>query len=272
MNRFHVFVFFCALGVIPARAEEGAVLQPHRAVYDLSLAAGKGRNTLSSATGKISYEFTGSRCEGYSTKIRFLTALQSQGGMSQLSDMTSATFETGDGKELRFVTSEKSNGNLTNAANGIARMQADGKTSVTITKPGKDSFTLSAGILFPAQHSLKLLNTAKSGDNVFRADMYDGSAGGKKVYATTGIIGKNVRDEIPATSPAASLAKMPRYRISLSFFDASPNQAGEQAALYDNFSLMFDNGITYSWRLNYPDFSFDAKLVSLEVLPISVCK
>jgi hypothetical protein len=286
MSRPQIFLAFCILVALVAlfalpqnrvglpqnQADETLILQPHRAVYDISLGASRGRNSLSSATGKLTYEFTGNRCDGYSTKTRFLTGLESQDGTTQITDMTSATFESGDGKDMRFVTAAKSNGKVTDAADGVAQMAEDGILEVTINKPKKDIHAFTKGILFPAQHTLKLLNTAKSGEAVFRADLFDGSEGGKKAYATTGIIGKNMQEEIPADSPAAKLAKLTRYKISLSFFDPKDDHTSEQISLYDINSVMFDNGVTYSMQLNYPDFSIEAKLEWLEVLPVGECK
>lgn len=276
MSRLHFFLAFCALFAIFAMLQgcgnKAVVLQPHIAVYNLSLTAGRGRNSISSATGKLSYGFDGNRCEGYSTKSRFTTALQSQDGTTTVTDMTSASFESGDGKEMHFVTISKSNGKLTDAADGVARIEDDGTLKVTVNEPKKNNLTFDAGLLFPAQHSLKLLDTARSGEPVFRADLFDGSESGKKAYATTGIIGKNVHGEIPADDPAAKLAKLPRYKISLSFFDSAADYTGEQIALYDISSVMFDNGVTYSMVMNYPEFSIEAKLESLELLPVRECK
>jgi hypothetical protein len=173
---------------------------------------------------------------------------------------------------MNFVTISKSNGRLTDAADGVAHMLNDDTLKVTVNKPKKDNFDFGANILFPAQHTLKLLGAARSDDNVFRADLFDGSEGGKKVYATTGIIGKNMHGEIPANSPAAKIAKLPRYKISLSFFEPVADHTGEQMELYDIASIMFDNGVTYSMQMNYPDFSIEAKLESLELLPMGECK
>ena len=268
ISLFYALLPFLAVWAVQA---DDIKLQPHRAAYEITLGAAKTRNSLSSATGKLTYEFIGDACEGYSTKTHFLTALQSQEGSTQTTDITSTTFESGDGREIRFLTAAKSNDKITNSADGTARRQDDDTLKVSLNLPKKQVLSFGPGALFPSQHSLALLKTARSDENIFRADLFDGTEGAKKVYATTGIIGK-ARDEVAPDHPAASLAKLPRYKIALSFFGPEADRSGEQTEMYNVASVLFDNGVTYSLRLNYPEFSFEARMISLELLPAGNCK
>jgi hypothetical protein len=268
-------IVFCSLAVFlqPQQSIAAGALHllPHRAVYEISLAQGGGRNSLISAGGKLSYEFTGNACEGYSTKTRFLTNLQSHDGATQVTDMTSATFESGDGKEMRFLTASKLNGKLSDFADGMAQIADDGALKVMLKKPKKESLSFGSGILFPSQHTLALLDNARKGESVVRADLFDGSESGKKFYATTAILGKEISGAIPTDHPAARFQKTARYPIALSFFDQPSSKAGEQIELYTIHSVMFENGVTYAMRLDYPEFSFEAKMILLQTLPESAC-
>ncbi|MES2906255.1 MAG: cell envelope integrity EipB family protein [Pseudomonadota bacterium] len=258
--------------ILPAHAAEPIKLQPHRAVYDISLTTGKGRNNLTAASGQLSYEFSGNACEGYSTKTAFTTALQAQDGKALISEMRSASFEGVDSKDFTFVTSSKSNGKLDSEADGAAKRNDDGALMLQLNKPQKEKVEFGKNVLLPAQHTLELIRAAKEQQNVLQADFFDGSESGKKLYATTAIIGKEVALPIPNEHPTfAQFAKTPRYPISISFYDKQQDKAGEQLPLYDLHATMFDNGVTYKLRLDYPDFSLEASMKSLELLPAGTC-
>ncbi len=47
-----------------------ATLQAHRAFYDLEVKRLDAGNNISSVTGKLAYEITGSACEGYAINYR----------------------------------------------------------------------------------------------------------------------------------------------------------------------------------------------------------
>lgn len=53
---------------VPAFA--APVLQPHRAVYDISLNKANERSGITGISGRMVYEFDGSQCDGYTVKFR----------------------------------------------------------------------------------------------------------------------------------------------------------------------------------------------------------
>ena len=75
-------------------------LAPHRVVYDLSLAKATGTRGVENARGRIAFDFLGDNCEGYALTYRQVTVLESGEVGSKTSDMRTATFEAGDGREL----------------------------------------------------------------------------------------------------------------------------------------------------------------------------
>ncbi len=267
-------LFFIFLGLVPAMPASAMQLLPHRAIYDISLVMGKGRNSLIAASGHLTYEFTGNECEGYSTKTRFVSALRSQDGSQMFNDIKSATFEKPDGEQFRFITRTSSNGKVSEEANGVAEYDAQGKLHVAIDRPKRLLRQFETGSAFPVMHMKRLLEAARKRETIARVDLFDGTAGGQKIYATAAVIGNPIDTPIPEGHPAAhaSFAQLARYPISLSFFDQATDHSGEQTALYDTYAIMFDNGVTYEIRLDYAQFSFAAEMKSLEVLPSGECK
>ena len=77
-------------------------LADHRATYNVTLYKSTGTKSPTAARGRVSYEFTGSACDGYSQVFRQVTQLQPAEGTTRLSDMRSATFEDPEGKNFSF--------------------------------------------------------------------------------------------------------------------------------------------------------------------------
>src|SRR6478752_2136149 len=89
-----------------AAAAEGMALAPHRAVYEMALAASRGGSGVTQVMGRMVYELTGSACEGYTQNMRFVTQMVNQGGTTMLTDLRSTSWEEGNGKRFRFNSSQ----------------------------------------------------------------------------------------------------------------------------------------------------------------------
>ena len=72
------------------------------------------------------------------------------------------------------------------------RAAPDEEVTVKLSQPSRAELDLSGPILFPTQHSFKLIENALEGRAVFQAKIYDGSERGRKVYETTAFIGTKV--------------------------------------------------------------------------------
>src|SRR5215475_7400318 len=76
-----------------ARAEEAdIVLVPHRAVYEFSLSKSQAHSTVLAVFGRMVYELTGSPCEGYTEKLRFVTQMTNTDGEQAIADLQSSTW------------------------------------------------------------------------------------------------------------------------------------------------------------------------------------
>ena len=91
----------------PARAEGGASLASHRAVYELTLDKATGSKAPAQARGRIAFDFSAT-CEGYVQNFRQITELAAgRRRDASLSDMSSATFESLDATDFRFKVETK---------------------------------------------------------------------------------------------------------------------------------------------------------------------
>ena len=253
-------------------AEGGrAVAMPlvnHRAVYRVTLLTSTGSKSPTGAQGRVSYEFTGSRCEGYSQNFRQITELQPAEGATRLSDMRSATFEDAEEKNFSFnVTTSVDNGS-NETIDGRASKKQDA-LAIQISKPARETRDVDQSVLFPTEHLERILAAARAGEHLLGVKVFDGSDDGKKVFDTMTILGK------PIVAPAvdngidpALLANLRRWPVSISYFEEGKKDG------VPSYTLAFDlyeNGVSRALRFDYGDFVLAGQMTNLELLPAHPC-
>ncbi len=252
----------------PAGAS-GSALAPHRAVYDLTLLRSTGLKAPTGAHGRINYDFSGSSCEGYVANFRQMVELDPPEGPQRLTDMRSATFEDGDGKNFRFQIATRIDGELSENIDGSVARTSDGALAVKLQRPKSTSFDLDSGILFPTEHIKHILAAAKVQDTTLEAKVFDGSETGEKVYDTLTVIGHPL--DLPAAEQAAqneALKGMARWPVAISYFD--PEKKDGTPSYVMSFDL-YENGIARALKIDYGDFILAGEMTSLEILRLPAC-
>jgi hypothetical protein len=247
-----------------AQADGIMPLAAHRAAYQISLAKSSGAQAPVSATGLIAYEFHGSTCEGYASSFRQVTELQRSEGDAISSDTKAITFEDGRAKNLRFHIDTTISTKDQPSIDGSATRSDGGGLSVDLAKPEKKVFDLGKDILFPTQHIERIIETAKSGDSVLEARVFDGSDTGEKLFDTLTVVGKEATGSAPDQDKADGLKGLRRWPVAISYFDAAKKDAPPEYVLSEN-------GVSGSLKLDYGQFSLNAQLTQLELLPSAPC-
>jgi EipB-like len=270
MKRFALAAAALALSSASAFAQM-VPLAPHRAAYELSLLSVRGKG-VSTATGRIAIEFTGSACDGWATTFRQATQIGDGEGQSRLSDMRSTTFESGDGKALRFKSESRVNDRVTRTTDGNAERASDGGLSIDLRDPKRTKIDVDGVAIFPTDHMLRLITAAKAGERILEVKVFDGSDGGEKVYDTMAIIGAQVPASgraVEEPSEKAGLKDMARWPVSISYFE--PGQ-GERTPVYVLSFDMFENGVSGALKLDFGDFALKGELKRLEMLKAAECR
>jgi len=267
----HALLVLAAALLIPAGANAGAGLAPHRAVYDLVLDKASDRSGITQLSGRMVYEFNGSACEGYTTNFRFVTKIDTTEA-SKLTDQQTTTFEDAGGKSFSFVTKSFVDQSLDKEVKGTATADPKG-LKVAIEKPDTQSVELSA-TQFPTQHLLELIDKAEKGETFYETNLFDGSEDADKVMTTTVIVGKQA--DVPANDPErpalAKLATEKVWPVDIAYFDTSDSN-GEEVPEYRISFKLHENGVTRDLMMDYGDFSMKGKLVNLQMLPtMATCK
>jgi hypothetical protein len=265
----------CALMPAPAASQAGIALSPHRAIYEMTLATTRGGSGVTAVSGRMVYELTGSACEGYTQNMRFVTQMTNQGGTAMITDLRSSSWEEGSGRRFKFSSSQFRDEKPTEATAGdAARANAD-DIKVELTKPAKKGLSLSARVYFPIQHSIALLQVAKEGKTAFRADLYDGSEKGEKVYDTVSFIGRRrppgTNQQLPRVKDADALDQLEAWPISIGYFEPSSDHS-DAVPVYELSFLFFENGVSRDLYIDYGEFAIRGELKEITFLAPSKCE
>lgn len=252
----------------------GVELMPHRAIYDMELGDAEDSSGISGLSGRMVYEFTGGACEGYSVSFRFVTELSNTEGGVRVTDLQTTSFEEGTGKGYQFLTKTFIDRQLAEETRGKAE-HTNGAVAIDLMKPSEKKVEIKNKALFPTQHLQALLAAASKGEQVFVADVFDGSETGEKVYYTTSIIGPEregpglAQDD--AQSAVAKLGKLPHWPVTVSYFEEENADSGEKTPVYQLGFLLYQNGVSRRLVLDYGEFKIRGHLVELEPLEPADC-
>ena len=259
-------VSFSALfwaGATTLAASQG--LASHRAVYDLTLNQIKEGGGVLDATGRIVLEIK-RECDGYVTRQRMLVDIQRQGGGGVVSDFNFSSWESLDGNQLRFTSSDTINGQVAEMFDGFAN--ANGTDNVvTFNDADKTKMDLPNDVMFPMTHTINVLDAARKGLPLLSARVFDGS-GMEGSQDSLTIISKKggQRSEIIQQSKMNGMRFWP---IQMSFFDLRERKDEPD---YNIHLQMYENGVGDNLTLNYQDFSLKGKLTKLDLLNDPDCK
>jgi envelope integrity protein B len=269
-------VAVCALAPAPAAAQGGIALAPHRAIYEMSLATTRGGSGVTAVSGRMVYELTGSACEGYTQNMRFVTQMVNQGGTAMITDLRSSSWEEGSGRRFRFNSTQFRDERPTEATAGdAARANAADDVKVELTKPAKKGLSLSARVYFPVQHSIALLQAAKEGKTTFRADLYDGSEKGDKVYDTVSVIGRlrppGTNKRLPRVKDVEALDQLRAWPVAIGYFEPGSDKI-DALPVYELSFLFFENGVSRKLFIDYGEFAIQGELKEITFLAPAKCE
>jgi len=277
--RLSLVVGLSLLGTLPALAQLTAGkpphLAPHRAVYDLSLAASRGARTVESARGRIAFDFTGDACEGYSLKFRQVTVIDSAESGTKTSDLRTANFESGDGKSFRFRndTGAGPGEGPGQSVDGNAERKPNAPLAVRLKAPKRDAVSLDGEAVFPNTQMRDLIAAAQAGRSTLSMKIFDGSDDGRTVYETLSVIGKRIApgDAQTLEEPArqGGLAKLARWPVTMSYFKLGRK---DETPVYTLSFDLYENGVSRALRLDYGDFALKGEMTRLELLPEKPCQ
>jgi hypothetical protein len=228
---------------------------------------------VDAARGRIAFDFGGDACDGYTLKYRQVTVMEGGESGSRTLDVRTATYETADGKSIRFKSDSAVDNGGTTGTDGEARRGDDGSVSISLRQPRRETLTVEGDTIFPTEHTRRLIAAGRAGQTTLAIKLYDGSDDGKKVYDTLALIGRKIE---PGSAPPAEeaskagpLTSTARWPVTVSYFSAG---SGDRTPAYTISFELYENGISRGLKLDYGDFALTGELKSVEVQPATTCR
>ncbi|MFN4281500.1 MAG: EipB family protein [Alphaproteobacteria bacterium] len=250
----------------PQAAAAGVELAPHRAIYSMKLAGTRSGSAMADARGAMYVEAAES-CDGWTVTQRVQLRLVTAEGESSETESSYSSWESKDGRDYRFTVRRTHDGQPADELRGDASLGENaGPGEARFTTPAGTRFDLPKASVFPTEHTLQLIETARAGGKHLSRVIFDGASldGPLEVNA---VIGGMAKDPVAANG-AAELTAGSSWRIRMAFFPLSSQAATPD---YEVGVRLFDNGVADGFLLDYGTYSVLASLEKLEALPKPRC-
>lgn len=267
LTAFYALASFAMPGAVFAGPAVDAGFVPHKALYEIDMAASRSGSQIANIDGQMFYEWQPD-CEAWSSNHRFklLYEYADSPPMNIVSDYS--TFESFDGKTLNFTSQRKKNGRVVEELRGRAVMDGEEAPGgvARFSLPEGLSYDLPAGTMFPMSHTLAVLEKIRAGEKFYIGTIFDGSdeQGPVQVNAFIGDTVNAMAEIEPSPELNTALINNKAYRVRMAFF---PLKSKEQTPDYEMEVTFHENGVISDMLIEYDDFSLRQSLVALEKMP-----
>lgn len=265
-------ILIAVIAAAPAWAA-GIAVDPHEALYSLTLDSAKAASGVVAANGAMFYKW-GETCDGWTLEQRFhLRISYAEQDPTEISS-TLVTYESKDGLRYRFNERRLRNGELDAEIRGEARLDGPGKGGVAeFTKPEATTLKLRPGVLFPTAHTLTLIKAAEAHEQFISRYVFDGSE-----VENAGEVSAFIGAPLPPPGPKATkplndpLLQHQSWPMRLAFFPATGSGASDQTEPdYELSMRLLENGVSQDMKLDYSDYVIGAMLTDIKALPRPGC-
>lgn len=263
--------FFCTgLTAILIAGANGASaqapgLQPHQAVYDLSLTEVRMPGASSAGAGSFVVRLQ-KRCEDWVLLTQLQIGMVLENGAPLDIQSISASEESMDGRQLVFESELRMNDRLFDSLAGTATLADDGTGTVNIEIPEESTVALPRGTQFPIGAFHSTMARVIAGDKVIEYTLFDGSSP-TAIKGTDIVAGTPEPLDQPPSGDADLLAGQ-AHRIVSSYFDMTATDAEPMSS---NTSDVLENGITTRILLDIGMAEAEGVLTSIAALPEPEC-
>lgn len=255
----------CLATLIAASASAGDRLQPHEAVYRMTLGPGSQAVDVASAEGVMVYR-AAHECGGWTVENRTVIRYSQTSGGTIDDKWVFTSWEADDALSYRFRVLHEAEEDE-NRITGAARLEKPGGAGLaSYSAPEERTVELPAGALFPTEHLARLLAAAKAGEKIFNRVVFDGTTE-ENPYLVNVVIAPLPP---PAASPtqAAGAPPMPLYWTRGAFF---PYREGSEVPEFEMTIELRADGIAERVEQVFEDMTLRGTLLSVKLLPQPEC-
>lgn len=242
-------------------------LASHKAIYDIRMKSTTTGSQVLDVRGKMLFTFKKS-CDGWISNHKFVLNYEYTGSPPMEIESNFTSFEGFGGKSLNFSSNRVTNGEPDQQLRGLATVSGNGKDIAKYSIPENLSFPLTGNTLFPAGHTLKLIEAAEKGERIVNAQVFDGSDD-KGPVEINAIIGKRTLPQSDLKLDKV-LAGGEGWSMRLAVF---PTAVDDSQAIsdYEMTMNLLQNGVIKDMTVDYHNFSVTQKLVAIEPLKEDKC-
>jgi hypothetical protein len=243
-------------------------LAPHRATYSVKLGQAAQGGGVVGVRGSMSMTFEKS-CEGWVMQQQMSMAMQTSEGKVIDQDTRYGGLESYDGLRYRFGSFTRSEDDKSNYRGDATRSKDGKKGQARYTDPEAETFELPPDTLFPASHTMLMIEEARKGTKLLVRPLFDGTEGKGAEQVSTFIGPMQTPDKFkPRLKVDSPLLDHPGWPIRMAVFEIGKNDPSPD---YEMGFLQLDNGLTPTLEIDYPDFKLIFELQKLEPLPAPHC-
>lgn len=242
-------------------------LASHKAIYDIRMKSTQTGSQVMDVRGKMLFTFKKS-CDGWISNHKFALNYEYTGSPPVDVETNFTSFEGFGGKSLNFSSNRLTNGEPDQQLRGLATVTGDGKNIAKYSIPEDLSFVLTGNTLFPAAHTLRLIEAAQKGEKIVNAQVFDGSDD-KGPVEINAIIGKRTLPQ-PDTKLDKALAGGEGWSMRLAVFPTAQDD-NQTISDYEMTMNLLENGVIKDMTVDYHNFSVTQKLVAIEPLKEDKC-
>lgn len=254
-----------APGAAPAAVLPGSeAMAAHRAAYRLTFDRARDNSDVARAEGVMLFEVLDA-CDGWASRQRLTLRMFDRDGQAIETASDYATWESKDGRRLRYSMTQASNGAVTNRITGEAELAEDGTGTARYDSPAARTERLPAGTLLPMVHTIRAIEAARAGRRLLQAPLMDGTSEDGAHDSTTVL--SAWQREAQATPRFPLLANLESGRMRIAFFGRDQGAGGAASPEYEVGLRYYANGVADEMNMDFGEFAVNGRLETLEAVP-----
>jgi len=250
-------------GVFPAAAFE---ILPHRAAYNFEVIEIDDRSGVTQIEGGMTFEWADA-CDGWAVDQRYLLRISGEEGADIVTQSSSVSWESKDGRRMRFTSKRERDGEVTDQFSGEAELDRAGGSGIArFTQPREVQIELPAGTRFPTDTTIALMTLASAGERNYKGFVFEGGE-----LETAQPFTALLLPQRPARHEGilkAPLGLGPIWPMFLAYFKPL---GGDDVPDTEISMDVQENGIVPDFTLNYGSFKLRARLARISALPPVKC-
>jgi len=248
----------------PAALPGTEAMVAHRAAYRLTFDRARANSDVARAEGVMLFEVLDA-CDGWASRQRLTLRLQDRDGQTLETASDYSTWESKDGRRLRFSLTQLSGGAVSNRISGEATLGADGSGTARYEQPRAAQETLPAGTLLPMAHTIRAIAAARGAERILNVPLMDGTSEDGSQDSTTVL--SPWRREADGKPRFPLLENQESGRMRIAFFGKDNNGGGASSPDYEVGLRYYANGVADELNMDFGEFAVNGRLETLEAVP-----